>query len=275
LHEAAGVTAPEIVNRLTRSLDGVDGFLYLDEAWALHETVRQFPSSQELSVVEIGSWKGRSTIALALGVQVRGTGRVFAIDPHSGGQEMVEMYGAVDTFAEFNDNLERAGVKEVVEPIRALAHLARPRFRNGSVQVLFIDGSHLYSDVLQDIDDWLTALSDQAVVAFNDPSAFGVYRALRERVLHKGSDLRQPKLVRNTLFFRVFRGAQWSARDTRALTQLRISLFLRYRASLLWPYVPSSLTERLRRPIGRRETRGFASSESRQAGARRSSRWRP
>ena len=32
-------------------------------------------------IVEIGSWKGKSTVCLALGSKVRRKGKVFAIDP--------------------------------------------------------------------------------------------------------------------------------------------------------------------------------------------------
>src|SRR5437879_1474439 len=64
-------------------LEGVEGWLYFEEAWALYEAVRNLPVDAA-TVVEIGSRKGRSTIALAAAVKKRGSGKVFAIDPHTG-----------------------------------------------------------------------------------------------------------------------------------------------------------------------------------------------
>ena len=71
------VTQSELKLRLIRSLTQVEGWLDIDEAWALHEMVRRRPPDPgPVTVVEIGSWKGRSTIALALGAMARGTGMV-------------------------------------------------------------------------------------------------------------------------------------------------------------------------------------------------------
>jgi hypothetical protein len=237
------LTERDLIRQLTRALEGIDGFLYLGEAWALHESVRNIPLGRYVTVAEIGSWKGRSAIALALGVKTRGEGRVFAIDPHTGTGELREAYGVVDTFVEFNMNLQAAGVAGLVEPLRALSHDARPLFRDKSVQVLFIDGSHEYGDVIQDIRDWLTVLSDEAVVAFNDPSWPGVYRALKERVVCAGNEFRKPRLVQNTLFFQFRRGVPWEIDDSIARFRLWIVLWLRYQANRVRPLMPVWLVQ--------------------------------
>jgi hypothetical protein len=73
--------------------------------------------------VEIGSWKGRSTVALATAAQRRGNAHVVAIDPHLG--DNGEFMEASPTFDEFLANLDRCGVREVVEPRRLTSHDAR------------------------------------------------------------------------------------------------------------------------------------------------------
>ena len=51
-------------------------------------------------VVEIGSAFGRSTVALGLGTRVAGRGKVYAIDPHTGGSGLFEQYGRLaETFS--------------------------------------------------------------------------------------------------------------------------------------------------------------------------------
>jgi hypothetical protein len=232
----------EYRRRLDDGLRGVEGFLGLDEAWELHEAARLYPPiSESVNVVEIGSWKGRSTIALALGVRERGNGSVQAIDPHTGSRELIEIYGPVDTYGSFLWNIERAGVSDVIVPIRKTSHHARLTVEEKSVHVMFVDGSHEYEDVLQDIDDWVTALADRALVSFNDPSAGGVYRALRERVLRIGSPFRSPRLVQNSLFFEFKRNAPWTARDSVAWLRVRLALILRFQANRFRPNMPSWL----------------------------------
>jgi hypothetical protein len=235
----ANLWAAEYRRRMETAMHGVEGFLGLDEAWALHEAARLYPPvSQNVTVVEIGSWKGRSTIALGLGANARGNGTVFAIDPHTGSRELIEIYGPVDTYGSFLWNVERAGVSHVVTPLRETSHQARTRFSDGSVHVMFVDGSHEYEDVRQDIDDWTPALADGALVSFNDPSAGGVYRALRERVLSIGSPFRAPKLIQNSVFFEFKRHAPWTARDWVAWSRLRLALVLRYQANRFRPHMP-------------------------------------
>ena len=175
---------------LAEALDGVAGWLMPNEAWALHEAARRAASAPG-EIVEIGTYRGRSAIALALGVESAGARKtVHTIDPFVEGEPR----------AEFLANLQRANVADLVASIQATSHAARPLFRDGTVNVLFVDGSHEYADVLQDIDDWTPALSANAVAAFNDPFLPGVRRALAERVLRFDSSFVRPRLIDNTLF---------------------------------------------------------------------------
>jgi hypothetical protein len=216
--------------RLAQKIVNIEGWTHIDEAWALHEVVRRFPGSEAVTVVEIGAWKGRSTIALALGVQDRGAGRVFSIDPHTGNRESIEIYGRVDTFESFVENIRGAGLSEFVEPIRSPSHVARSQFEEQSVNVLFVDGSHEYADVCEDIEDWTPTLSHPAIVAFNDPLIPGVDRALRELILKRNSPFRNACYVANTLFFEFHMDGPWKVRDTFSLHWLRMLLTLRARA---------------------------------------------
>jgi predicted O-methyltransferase YrrM len=218
---------PELRESLEGALEGVDGWFNLDEAWVLHEAVRTLPARQALTVVEIGSWKGRSAITMGLGLKARGRGgRVITIDPHETGEEADVPEADHDRMPELVANIEGAGLGETVEAVRAFSHEARPRFEDGSVDLLFVDGSHHYEDVLQDIDDWRTALRAPAVVAFNDSNWAGVNRALRERVAVRAGPFRNPAYVFNTLFFEFAPQRAWRVGDTVRLVRLR--LFLRF-----------------------------------------------
>lgn len=204
---------------LRAALEGVGGWLDLEEAWALHEAAREACSRSESPVVaEIGSYHGRSTISLALGLRAGGGGRVWAIDPQANEPDQNE---------KFLESIARAGVGDLVEQIRAFSNVARDQFKGSSVDVLFIDGPHVYGAVVQDIGDWASTLKDGSVVAFND--AFwieGVRKAIRDTVTLRHSSFRNPRWSFNTLFFDFLPAARWTARDLVRLVRVRAFLML-------------------------------------------------
>jgi hypothetical protein len=192
--------AESLRHELGEALSGVCGWFEDDEAWALHEVVRHHPSSTASgpAVVEIGSWRGRSTIVLARALQARGGGVVYAIDPHAD-SALHKAEGVSSTYEAFLANVRNAGVADYVRPIRALSTDARPQFAARSVDVLLIDGAHTYDDVIRDIDDWSSALADVATVAFHDArSEESVKQAISDRVLNSDSSFGNPRMVDET-----------------------------------------------------------------------------
>lgn len=200
--------------RLSGTLAPIEGMLFLGEAWRLYECARLVPAGdREPVVVEIGSFKGRSSAALALGLLDRGAGRLYAIDPNHQ--------------PEFERNLEQSGVRDLVVAVRRGSHEARGEFAPASVSLLFIDGSHEYEDVVQDIEDWTASLADGAIVAFNDPGWTGVNRALRDKAARIGTTFRRPSFLDNTLFFEFRPSAPWTLEDTTRLVGLRAFLAIK------------------------------------------------
>ena len=53
-------------------------------------------------IVEVGSWKGKSTIALGRGSRAGVSATIHAVDPHAGSPEHKAMFGEVATFAQFS-----------------------------------------------------------------------------------------------------------------------------------------------------------------------------
>lgn len=216
------MTAPSEVRsrraELEHALEGVEGYFSSDEAWALYRATRDC-SAAAPRAVEIGSYKGRSTIAIALALRDRGAGLVISIDPHAptGKASYVVEHGTADTFDEYLANVRRAGIEAFVRPIRATSADARPQYDGAPIDLLFVDGSHDLDDVLLDIDTWLPLAADEAILAFNDPYAPGVNGALRARLFAPGAGLRAPYHVNNTLFVTFRRGGRTSAATALAL----------------------------------------------------------
>ena len=199
--------------QLEAAIDGVKGWLALSEAWALHEAARRKGRG---AIVEVGSYHGRSTIALALGARAGGIDHVFAVDPESYEEGQYEA---------FKSNIARAGVQDNVRLIRALSHDARPEFEDRSVELLFLDAAHQYHHVMNDVKDWQTALRDGAIIAFND--AFwleGVRRALQDSVARRRSPFRRPRWIHNTMFFDYSTSKPWTWLDTFRLARARAFL---------------------------------------------------
>ena len=61
------------------AIDETPGWLSLDEAALLYHLARQTTTG---SIVEVGSYRGRSTVALAKGALAGGNRPVYAVDPH-------------------------------------------------------------------------------------------------------------------------------------------------------------------------------------------------
>src|SRR5919108_1710641 len=114
----------------------IPGWLTDEEGEALYDLARACTGRG--AIVEIGSWKGKSTVCLGLGSQAGNSVPVYAIDPH-----------ADYRFGDFKTNVERAGIAELVRPIASLSQAAAAGF-DQAIELLFVDGSHEYDLVLED-----------------------------------------------------------------------------------------------------------------------------
>src|SRR5437879_1829599 len=158
-------------------LDSLEGWLLADEGKWLFNIARSLPDAA--NILEIGSYKGRSTSCIALGC--RGTKRrVFAVDTFDGGTNLPK----TDSLPEFTANLGRAGVSELVEPIVGLSTEVAKTW-NKPIHFLFIDGSHFVEDVLADFSGFFPHVVPGGTVAFHDvinDAWPGVGQAWRESI---------------------------------------------------------------------------------------------
>lgn len=136
------------------------------EGWLLESEGRWlFDAARSLSlgsvIVEIGSFKGRSTCCLASGSRQKA--RVFAIDTFDGGPNLPK----ANSLPEFQANLEHCGVSEWVEPVVALSTDVARNW-NKPITLLFIDGSHNYEDVSADFAGFFPHVVPSGLVALHD-----------------------------------------------------------------------------------------------------------
>jgi predicted O-methyltransferase YrrM len=128
--------------------------LFPHEAVFLYWLARSGPG--EGAIVEIGSYRGRSTLCLAAGIKGRRATRIAAVDPH--------VYG---TEGDLRENLAHFGMSEVVQPVAALSVTAA-RAWTRPVRVVFVDGHHEKASVEADVDAWLPFLEPGGVLVLHD-----------------------------------------------------------------------------------------------------------
>jgi glycosyltransferase involved in cell wall biosynthesis len=153
---------------LTR-MRAVEGWLDDDEADLLiASTARALATLDAGAVVEVGSYLGRSTVALGSVVRtVRPTARVYAVDPHDG------RVGALDqgiqqtrpTLDGFRHNIASAGLSDFVVTIQQ--HSFDVAW-DQPIALLLIDGLHDYANVARDFHHFEPYVVEHGYVAFHD-----------------------------------------------------------------------------------------------------------
>ena len=165
----------------------VEGWMSPDQARRLYDAAATTRAGQQ--IVEIGSFRGRSTIVLAAAAP--GGVKVIAIDPHAGndrGPQELEGFQteAVDDHEIFNSNLRAAGVADRVTHLRAFSAEALTEV-TGSIEVLYIDGAHRYAPARTDIRDWGRRVTSGGTMLIHDSfSSVGVTLAIIRQLMFGG-----------------------------------------------------------------------------------------
>jgi MMP 1-O-methyltransferase len=180
---------------IERQVETIGGWLTPKEGRLLYQLARRCTGRG--AIVEIGSWKGKSTIWLAHGARDGAGPTVYAIDPHTAVSDNLATQSAVPTFDEFSRNIRAAGVAELVAPMVMTSAQAARAF-DRPVELIFIDGAHDYDSVALDLDLWFPKVLDGGTIAFHDTTAWeGPRRLVAERVF-RGSWARSARFVDST-----------------------------------------------------------------------------
>lgn len=120
------------------------------------------------TVLEIGSYRGRSTIILAKSAALAGDTRIHAVDPLSLPSETdPSALAAEDVAASFHQNLRNEGVEALVD-FHQMRSTELAATWTLPLRLLWIDGDHTLDGARSDFRCFAPFLQPGAIVAFHD-----------------------------------------------------------------------------------------------------------
>ncbi|MDJ0771247.1 MAG: class I SAM-dependent methyltransferase [Ilumatobacter sp.] len=214
------MTEPAAFESVWTAVADVDGWLTEGQARELYEAAMACPGGGR--IVEIGSFRGRSTIVLAKAAPP--DVELIAIDPHAGtdrGPQEIAGYEveANDDHAAFVANLERTGSADRVTHLRMFSDRALGEI-DGGVDVLYVDGAHRYAPARADIRDWGARVADGGTMLIHDAySSIGVTLAIVRELL-MGRRFRYVGRSRSLAIYRADGAGPLASNAARQLAQL-------------------------------------------------------
>lgn len=150
----------------------IGGWLKTTEAELLRKLAYEQQEQSDSDLLEIGPWKGRSTMAIASALN--GDHRLWTVDHFRGSPDHRSCKGSIYSrrgelwiYPELLENIVKHGMqnKVIVVPLASenAARVIREKFC-----FIFIDGLHTYEGVLSDWNCWFPRLEVRGVCLFHD-----------------------------------------------------------------------------------------------------------
>jgi MMP 1-O-methyltransferase len=156
-----------------------EGFMPADEGDALHDAaVAAAGSAPGLPFLEVGSYRGRSTVWLGAAARATGT-VVYALDHHRGSEENQAGWewhdpslvdpatGKMDTLPFFRRTVHDAGLEDVVIALVGPSPAVAAHWRT-PLSFLFIDGGHGTEPAHADYEGWTPHVALGGLLAIHD-----------------------------------------------------------------------------------------------------------
>jgi methyltransferase family protein len=170
-------------------LAGLDGLIPTEVGEHLLKLAARVPEDQ--AIVELGSYRGKSTCYLATGARQGNGAHVYAVDAWS--EEVSAWRSAVlstlpsPVYADFREQVSKAGFNDQhITAVKTLSTMAGDHYEGPKVGLLYIDGDHSMRAAMADLRAWRDHLADDAIVVYDDyamtknPGVKAAVEALRE-----------------------------------------------------------------------------------------------
>ena len=154
-------------NELRHFYEQIDGWFNFQNIYSL--VVRKFNDGSKF--VEVGTWKGRSAIYMA--VEIINSGKKIKFDcvdnwEYVNGLQYdlnKSLFGS-DIYQEFLSNI--SPVSHVINPVKSISWDAATMYEDESLDFIFIDAAHDYNSVRKDILAWFPKLKKGGIIAGHD-----------------------------------------------------------------------------------------------------------
>lgn len=170
-----------------KTIDFVNGFPvrgWLTEKEAVFLAMCASRAPGDLAVVEVGAYRGLSTVFLGSGAHEGNMPRVYSVDHHPPmAHSQKGVYGPMD-MQEYYRNISAANVGQHIYSLCIPSIVAASIFAPESVSLLWVDGDHSKTAVLLDIHSWLPKVIPGGLILFHDRDEDGVCDALQESPDH-------------------------------------------------------------------------------------------
>lgn len=162
-----------------------------------------FQANENAKFVEVGSWLGASICYLATEAKnYQKNMKIYAVDTWAGAandlahEKIVRENGGPSQMLNmFVKNMQNAGVGDMITPIMNHSTEASKQFEDNSLDFVFIDASHQYQDVKNDLKHWLPKVKKGGIIAGHDyvpghpESNIGVVKAVNEFFNYKSLEI--------------------------------------------------------------------------------------
>lgn len=164
--------------------DDLQGWLSDAEGAALQELARG------KRVLEIGSWKGRSAVSMALG----GALHVYCLD-HFKGDSYTGNVSAVETFRQFSENVEKFGVQDRISVLLGRSDDLLAVIDFSFFDLIYYDADHTHEATRKALTYFELFASEGSIWAVHDydkkqPQYTGVIASVDETIQRTGRSLR-------------------------------------------------------------------------------------
>lgn len=156
----------QFTENLLTEIETVEGYLAPNEIRFL-ALLAAVPTADG-EILEIGSFKGKSTVILAKAAALAGDGMVNAVDPMTAPSETdPDLRGEMSSLTDFQRNIASQGVAERINFHQAFSFdLAKTWDK--PLRLLWIDGDHTYKGTRLDFEGFAPHLADRGIVAIHD-----------------------------------------------------------------------------------------------------------
>lgn len=147
-------------------------------------------ANEQYVIVEVGVWLGASIVYLSEKIKERNVSpkSIVAVDTWLGSDEeehksfLASVVGEDVLFNRFLDNIKQCGVQDMITVNRSLSVEAARSYADNSIDFVFIDASHDYTNVKNDIEAWLPKVKQGGILAGHDYHHDDVIRAVNDTI---------------------------------------------------------------------------------------------